>query len=349
MNSYSWQRPVKVVFSLALVAGVFFGILPEIADFSKVWAAIMDMSWLEVGTLLVAGAWNIATYQFVVIAVLPGLSYWQAFVVGQSSTAISTTLPAGSALGVGVTYSMYSAWGRSGPEIALAAVLTGVWNNFVKLGLPIVALAVLAAQGKTDRGLIGAAVIGVLALIAAVALFALMLRSSAFAMRIGSGLGGVVSRLRAVVHKPPVSHWGDAAVGFRAGAIDLLRHRWLRLTVATVVSHLSLFFVLLLALRHMDVTSQQVGWAEALGAFALIRLVTALPVTPGGLGLVELGLTAALVLAGGREPGVVAAVLVYRFLTLLVQVPLGAISYLVWQRRAGRESSTRSVAPAPQK
>ncbi|CAN5190855.1 hypothetical protein BH20ACT22_BH20ACT22_03200 [soil metagenome] len=36
------------------------------------------------------------------------------------------------------------------------------------------------------------------------------------------------------------------------------------------------------------------------------------------------------------------------FLTLLVQVPLGAISYLVWHRRAGRESS-RSVATAPQK
>ena len=195
---------MKILLSLALVAGVFFGILPEIADFSKVWAAIVNMSWVEVGSLLVAGAWNIATYQFVVIAVLPGLSYWQAFVVGQSSTAISTTLPAGSALGVGVTYSMYSAWGRSGPEIALAAVLTGLWNNFIKLGLPIVALAVLAAQGKTDRGLIGAAVIGVLVLIAAVALFALMLRSSAFALRIGSGLGRVVSRLRAVVHKPPV-------------------------------------------------------------------------------------------------------------------------------------------------
>lgn len=72
--STSWRRVAKVVLSLALVAGVFFGILPEIADFSRVWAAIVDMSWLEVLTLLLAGAWNIATYQFVVIAVLPGLS-----------------------------------------------------------------------------------------------------------------------------------------------------------------------------------------------------------------------------------------------------------------------------------
>lgn len=113
----SRQLPAKFVLSLALVAGVFFGVLPEIADFSKVWAAIVDMSWLEVGTLLASGAWNIATYQFVVIAVLPRLSYWQAFVVGQSSTAISTTLPAGSALGGGVTYSMYSAWGARAPRL----------------------------------------------------------------------------------------------------------------------------------------------------------------------------------------------------------------------------------------
>lgn len=119
-------------------------------------------------------------------------------------------------------------------------------------------------------------------LIAAIAAFALMLWSSALAMRIGLGLGKIVSRLLGLVHKPPTGNWGNAAVGFRAGAIDLLRHRWLRLTVATIVSHLSLFFVLLLALRHMDVSIQQVSWAEALGAFALIRLVTALPITPGG-------------------------------------------------------------------
>lgn len=62
---------------------------------------------------------------------------------------------------MGVTYSMYSGWGRSGPEIALAAVPTGVWNNLVKLSLPIIALAVLAVEGHADRGLIGAAVIGV--------------------------------------------------------------------------------------------------------------------------------------------------------------------------------------------
>jgi len=58
------------------------------------------------------------------------------------------------------------------------------------------------------------------------------------------------------------------------------------LTLATLVSHLSLFLVLLLALRHIGVFNREVSWAEALGAFAFARLVTAIPITPGGIGIV---------------------------------------------------------------
>jgi uncharacterized protein (TIRG00374 family) len=99
-----------------------------------------------------------------------------------------------------------------------------------------------------------------------------------------------------------------------------------------LLSHVSLFIVLLIALRHVGVSDLEVGWGEALGAFALARLLTALPVTPGGLGVIELGLTAALVVAGGDEVPVVAAVLVFRALTYLVQIPFGAITYFVWRQ-----------------
>jgi hypothetical protein len=79
----------------------------------------------------------------------------------------------------------------------------------------------------------------------------------------------------------------------------------------------ALFLVLLIALRHVGVSGGEVAWAEALGAFAIARLLTALPITPGGLGFIELGLTADLVVAGGPEVPVVAAVLVFRALTYL--------------------------------
>ena len=119
------------------------------------------------------------------------------------------------------------------------------------------------------------------------------------------------------------------------------------LTAATVVSHLSLYVVLLLALRHMGVSDAMVGWAQVLGIFALTRLVTALPVTPGGLGLVELALTAGLVIVGGPEPRVVAAVLVFRVLTLFVEVPIGAACYAWWRVTEGRRTGALQLSSTP--
>ena len=59
-----------------------------------------------------------------------------------------------------------------------------------------------------------------------------------------------------------------------------------------MVSHLSLYLVLLLALRHIGVSNDDVDWAEVLAVFAFARLVTAIPLTPVGIGVVELALVA---------------------------------------------------------
>ena len=83
-------------------------------------------------------------------------------------------------------------------------------------------------------------------------------------------------------------------------------------------------------------SESEVGWAEILAVFAFTRLVTAIPLTPGGLGVVELALTSGLVAAGGNCEEVVAAVLVYRFLTYVPPIPLGIISYVFWRRNTSR-------------
>jgi len=338
----AWLRPA---ISIAVVVAILWA-GRTLVDWSEVWAAILDMSWLEITTLLIAAAWNIATYLFVMMAAMPGLSYRDAFLVGQSSTAVAATIPAGSALGVGMTYSMYSSLGHSGPSIALATVLTGIWNNFVKLGLPVVAFAILAVMGDAGAAESTAALIGVTALVGAIVVFALMLRSDALARRIGAVLQRIATPVLRLARRDTDVGWDEATVRFRRQTIGLLGNRWHVLTAATVVSHLSLYVVLLLALRHMGVSDSMVGWAQVLGVFALTRLVTALPITPGGLGLVELALTAGLVVAGGPEPRVVAAVLIYRVLTLFVQVPIGAASYLYWRttetRRSGALELSRS-------
>ena len=336
-----WRRVAGVTASLVLVAALLAGVLPAMADFGEVWASIRSLTWMEGGSLLLAAGWNILTYQFIILAALPGLKLLQAFVVGQISTAVTNTLPAGSAIGVGVTYTMFSSFGFEAGPIAIASVVTGLWNTFVKLGLPVIALAILTVGGGSNPALQSAAVTGVAVLAGAVVLLALILVSESVARAAGSWLGALASKLGRPFHRGPYDDWAEGLVGFRAQSIDLLRKRWLAITVATVVSHLSLFTLLLLSLRHLGIPASAVSGPEALAAFAVVRLVTAVPITPGNLGIVEVGLAAALVVAGGDESLVVAAVLVYRALSYLLQVPLGLIAYGIWQSK----KSWRTEAP----
>jgi putative heme transporter len=170
--------------------------------------------------------------------------------------------------------------------------------------------------------------------VVALAAFAFGLSGERRAARLGRDLAGAVAALRRVVRRPGRPDWERGAVAFRAQAITLLRGRWHWLTATTLVSHLSLFLVLVLALRHVGVSGSEVSWVEALAAFALVRLLSAFPVTPGGLGVVELGLAGALVLAGGQEAEVVAAVLVFRVLTFVLPIPIGGVTWWLWCRSA---------------
>lgn len=337
------QRVGKALLSAALVIAIFVGVLPRIASFSEVQDAIGAMTLIEIVLLAVVALWSLTTYGPVLMASLPGLTFGQSMVVTQSSTAIANTVPAGGAVGVGVTFAMYNSWGFRRAASTLSVAVSGVWNIFGKLALPVAALGLVALLGTAGGGLVAAALAGVGALVGAVVLFAAMLRSDQLARRIGSAGATTASRLRGWVGRAPVGDWGEAAVRFRHDTIGLVRTRWMRLSVTTVVSQLSLFAVLLLALRNLGVSDDQVGWAEVLAAFAFVRLLSALPITPGGLGVVELGLTAALVAAGGPRPQVVAAVLVFRALTYLAPVPLGMATYVVWRRNR----RWRRTAPAP--
>ena len=109
--------------------------------------------------------------------------------------------------------------------------------------------------------------------------------------------------------------------------------KWPWLTLATLAGNLSVFAVLLVSLRALDVPASQVTVIEAFAAWALIRLIGSIPITPGGIGIIELGLTGALVGFGGSNASVVAAVLVYRFLTVVPTLTLGLLASLTLRRK----------------
>jgi uncharacterized membrane protein YbhN (UPF0104 family) len=294
--------------------------------------------------LLLAAVWNLVTYWILTVICTPGLRWNQAMVVTQTTTAVSNTVPAGGAVAVGLYFGMLGSWGFSKSRISVSAIVSGIWNNFAKLAMPIMAVSILALQGGAGGGRLLSAAVGFGALIAAVVIFTLILRSAEFAAKAGIVAGRVMSRLRRVIRKGPVSGWDDAVVKFRTRIIGLVSRRWAALTFWTLVGHFSLYAVLLVALRQIGVSDDEVGWAEVLAVFAFARLLTAIPLTPGGLGVIELALITGLDRAGGDHSQVVGAVLLFRALTYVLPIPFGLATYVFWRRNT---SWLDSAPPLP--
>lgn len=340
------RRALPVTMSVVIVVGVFWYFLPQYTSVSAVWRYLQDLSWSEDLVLGLAAGWNLCTYWLVMVATMPGLTYRQAMVVTESSTALANTLPGGGAAGIALSYSMWSSWGFSKSRSTVSLVVSGIWNNFAKLAGPILALALLALHESPTPGRVVGAVIGITVLVVAVAVFALVLRSERWAERFGDALAATASKVLRVVHRPPVTGWGHAVTTFRRRVIGLVHARWMRITLTTFVSHASLFGVLLVSIRTIGVAESDVSWAEALVVFMFARLITAIPLTPGGVGIVEVALITGLAAAGGARAQVAAAVLLFRALTYVLPIPFGLATYVFWRRnRSWRR--TPGTAPRP--
>jgi uncharacterized protein (TIRG00374 family) len=289
---------------------------------------------IELWSLIAVTIANLVSYWLANMAALPGLGFWHAAIVTQTTTSVANTFPAGGAIAVGLTYQILRSWGFTGSDVALYVSVTGLWNIFAKLALPIVSVGVLVLTGESSGAFVVAALIGLAVLAVAVGLLAALFSSDRLARRIGDATGRALSWFARVVRKGPVTDLGDRAVAFREETIGLVRSRWIWLTVATVGSHLMLFAVLLLSLRHVGVSEADVSTAQALAVFAFGRLISALPITPGGLGVIELGYIGGLRATAGEDlaAAVVAAVLLFRLLTYVIQIPIGGVTYLLWRR-----------------
>ena len=161
----------------------------------------------------------------------------------------------------------------------------------------------------------------------------LLMRSESFAVRAGRTLQVALVTACRMIRRPRSLDIPGSLLGFRDRAGALIAARGWRITATTAASNLTLWLVLLACLRGVGLSQAQVPWQTSLAAFAFVRLLTVLPITPGGLGITELGLIATLAAGAGHRDGaqVTAAVLLYRAVTYLPPIPLGAIACLTWQ------------------
>lgn len=332
------NRWVRAGLGLAVVAVAFGWALPSFASYGEVWSRLTVLDRSNLLPLLLVGAANLVAPSTSQRAALPGLRLRDAVTTDWATTTVTNLLPGGSALAIGLTWRMYRSFGLATGAITRSIVVTGVWDNLVKLGTPLLAVIWLATQRPVGPGLIQAAAVGAILFVVAVGLGVVVLSGP----RAGAVVGRRLDRLPLIARLGSGTDgegWVERLEELRRETVVLLADRWRALTFWTVAGHANLYLLLVVCIRAVGIERSALGWAPVLAALAFGRLVTAIPLTPGGLGVMELGLVGALSAVGpavGAAPdaSIVAAVLLFRFFTFAAPIPLGAVALAWWQTTA---------------
>ncbi|WP_241668106.1 lysylphosphatidylglycerol synthase transmembrane domain-containing protein [Pedococcus bigeumensis] len=321
------RTAIQAGIGLGLAAVLIVYVLPRLAktNWSDVWAVLSHVPFTTFVLLLVGVIVGLYCYTFTLTASLPGLKHWQALIVNVAGSSVGNLLPGGGAAGLAATYTICRSWGFSRRDISTSAIVTGVWNVLSRVALPLVAIVALFAGRDSDvpRALEDAAFAGALTGGVILAVFISILASERAAVAIGQGLDKVIGRLwrrRSMSVKSLV-------VDLRLRINDVVRTGWLSMTLG-LLGFFSVYYVLFLICMHT--TGVDLFYGQLFAAYAIGRLLTAVGLTPGGLGITESGTVAALVAWGANPADALAAVVLFSFFTHLMEIPLGAIGWAAW-------------------
>jgi uncharacterized protein (TIRG00374 family) len=306
-------------------------VIPQIASYGSIWRAVSGLGPVWIAVLLGAALVNVATFALPWM-VVSGLSFLNALQLTQASTAFTLVVPGGATLGMGASFAMLRSWGYSRAEVGRAVALTGIWNQLSTFLFPVVAALALAAAGTAGPAITTLAIVAAVAFAVVGAVIAASLARADVLRRVVAllqALLGLVARIR----RREGRRWEAAEVdAFRTETLGNLHAHWPSLTFATLLNQLTAFALLDLSVRAVSIGMGEVDVAETFAAWSLARLIASLPLTPGGLGFVELGLTGMLVGFGGPNAEVVAAVLIYRVLSMIPTIAFGLVAFATWNR-----------------
>jgi uncharacterized protein (TIRG00374 family) len=121
--------------------------------------------------------------------------------------------------------------------------------------------------------------------------------------------------------------------------VEGLGARWKKALAAAVGNWLLDYMALVAALMAVGVKPRFSVVLLAYGAAAVLGMI---PITPGGLGFVEAGLTAMLVLAGVPSADALLATLAYRIVSYWLPLPAGVVAHFLFRHRYGGPTSRPS-------
>ncbi len=137
------RKILRTVAAAVFIVAIFWFAIPHFASYRSVWASVDTMTVPQMLLIAATAVASMVASWFAICAVLPSIGLRQAAVVNLGSNAVANTLPAGGALALGMSWAMLSSWDVGAAEYLLYTLVSGIWNVFARLGLPVLALLLL--------------------------------------------------------------------------------------------------------------------------------------------------------------------------------------------------------------
>lgn len=321
---------------VALAALALYGLAPKLGEVLGDWPRLRDIEpgWFAV-MAVTEGASLICmcTVQRIGTGEHRLGPFLRSYLVGN---AVSELVPGGAATSAALQYEMLSHEGvpaaRAASGMTAASIVVfGTLLLFNVLALPLAVLGVAVPEK-----LLAAAWVSVALLLGVLLIGWLSFKGDRFLTGVGRAAQWTLNKLRR--HSEPVQDLPEQLLAQRDAVAEAAgsnsRQALLSAAGKWLFDYLTLIFALAAVGAHPNA-------ALVLVAYSATSLLGQLPITPGGLGVVEAGLTGALALIGVNGGPAVLATLAYRIFNYWLYLPAGLVALLLHKR------AIRSPQPAP--
>lgn len=310
-----------------------FGAFDELDDISPFW--FLGMFALQVGSY--GCMWAVQRLAI-------RLRRWGPVITSQlASNAFGRVVPGGVAAAGAMQYAMLVRAGVPAAAAASGMTASSVLVFGTLLALPILAVPAIVTGATINPGLLHAAVAGAVLFLAILAIGVASVVWERPLELIGEAAQSVRNRL--LRRRDPLTDLPDRLIRERDIVLEVLGRQWWEALLGAAGRWVLDYLTLLAALYAVDAQPRA---SLVLLAFFAAQLLGTLPLTPGGLGFVEAGLTGTLALAGVSAAAAVVATLAYRIVAFWLPIPAGGAAALLHRRHYGETASlTAAEREAP--
>jgi uncharacterized protein (TIRG00374 family) len=320
------------LYLLAPALAEVFGAFDRLDDFNPLW--YLAMVGLQVGSY--ACMWMVQKIAVRAEHIRPIATSQLA------SNAFGRIVPGGVAAAGAMQYAMLVRSGVPSAPAASGMTASSVLVFGILLALPLLALPALLFGAPVNPGLGRAAVVGGVVFLAVFAGGAVAVLYDRPLIAVGRTAQAIRNRI--LRKRPPLSGVPERLIRERNEVTDVLGRRWWEALLFAAGRWVLDYLTLLAALTAVHADPRP---STVLLAFCAAQFLGTLPLTPGGLGFVEAGLTGTLALAGVPAGEAVVATLAYRLVSFWLPIPAGGIAALLHRRYYGSEPDPLSESETP--